>query len=192
MSKRVTPAILGIALISFFVPWVSVSCQGQTLMSLSGVQLVTGTTVQTPDYFGNAQRKAIPAEKTVIVVFLATLAGLGASLLRGEQGAKVTAASATGGLVMLLIFKYSSDNAVLKEGNGLLKIDYGLGMYLTGLMLLCAIGVTVYSMRSSPSPTTGPAVRSPADGVHFCSTCGARNGASDAFCRDCGQKLSPS
>lgn len=51
-TKKAIPAILGLALICFFLPFVTVSCQGQKLMTFSGIQLVTGTTIQEPQMFG--------------------------------------------------------------------------------------------------------------------------------------------
>ena len=56
MTKKFSPAIFGIVLICFILPFVTVSCQGQKLATLTGIQLITGTTIKQPNMTGKKQR----------------------------------------------------------------------------------------------------------------------------------------
>lgn len=44
--KRLTPALFAGALIAFFLSFVSISCQGQKIVTLTGLQLITGAEVE--------------------------------------------------------------------------------------------------------------------------------------------------
>lgn len=51
-TKKISPVILGIALICFFLPWINVSCQGEKVGTFTGIKLVTGTTIEQRGMFG--------------------------------------------------------------------------------------------------------------------------------------------
>jgi hypothetical protein len=186
--KRFSTAIFGIALICFFLPWVNVSCQGQKVATFSGVQLVTGTTVEEPQMFGPAIEKKIPGEFLAILVFLSACAGLALSFIKDKRGA--TGATVTGGMgiIFLLLLKSKLDNDILRQGQGILQIDYGAGFYLTLLLFLFAIGINIYSIAQGKgiSPFQGKDV----SGYKFCTQCGAKNESGNEFCKKCGTKFS--
>ena len=50
--KKFSPAIYVVIVILFFMPFVNLSCGGQTIMSISGFQLITGTEVDAQGMFG--------------------------------------------------------------------------------------------------------------------------------------------
>ena len=76
-SSKTSSALYGIALICFVMPFVVVSCQSQKVLTLTGVQLVTGTTMEQP--------------------------GSGPKVMRGDLLAKITLLATVGGLVICLI-----------------------------------------------------------------------------------------
>jgi hypothetical protein len=57
MKNFLSPAIYGVIILCFFLPWVSVSCQGQPIVTFSGFQLAKGTTFDQPKS-ENGGRKA--------------------------------------------------------------------------------------------------------------------------------------
>ncbi|MBM3243119.1 hypothetical protein FJZ31_43220, partial [Candidatus Poribacteria bacterium] len=80
--KKLSPAIFVIILICFFLPFVSASCGGQKLATLSGVQLVTGTTVEgarpSEDIFrAEKATQKVDTEPLAIAALITTLVGLG-------------------------------------------------------------------------------------------------------------------
>ncbi len=41
--KKFSPALFGVIILCFFLPFANLSCSGQTVMTLTGFQLITGT-----------------------------------------------------------------------------------------------------------------------------------------------------
>ena len=51
-ERAIRPTLAGIALICFLLPFLKITCAGQQIASVSGVDLVTGTKLEKPDMFG--------------------------------------------------------------------------------------------------------------------------------------------
>lgn len=188
MHKKLSPAIFGIALICFFLPWVNVSCQGQKVMSFSGIQLVTGTTIEEPTMFGAEQKRKVKGETFAILTFLSAIGGLALSFIKDKKGTIGTVVTGSIGIVFLLLLKSKLDNDILRETGGMVQLDYMAGFYLTLLLFLSVAGINVYSMMQGkgaflPQGKGGAAHK-------FCPECGARVKPDAAFCSECGAKFS--
>lgn len=140
-ARKISPAIFGIALIMFFLPWINVSCGGERAATFSGIQLVTGTTIKNP--IENRTDK-VKGEPLAIFALLVVIVGFGVSFLKDKSGAIGPAIAGGVGAIILLMLKYKLDNEILKEGGGMLHLDYGVGFYSTLVLFLFAIGINVY------------------------------------------------
>jgi len=146
-TKKISPALFGVILVSFFLPFVNISCQSQKLMTLTGVQLATGTTIEQPSLFGRETKKQeIPAEPMAIFSLIAAVVGLGTSFLKTKNSAVAPAASGGIGLVLTLIMKSKIDDAVLKNGQGIIQVDYEIGFWLVFLLFLSAAILNAYNL----------------------------------------------
>ena len=155
-AKKFSPAIFGIALICFFLPFMNVSCQGQKIATLTGIQLVTGTTIQQPELpslFGGKKQvqkpEKVAGEPLAILVLLSAVVGLGLSFLKGRKSSIAPAIIGVAGLILLLLLKAELDNDILSEGQGILQLEYGIGFWLTFLLFLFAAGLNgfLFSQR---------------------------------------------
>ena len=71
----------GVAVLCFFLPWITVSCQGMPLsFSFSGWTLAVGTTIE---------NQRIPGEPILFLVVLAAIALIPLSLLGSGRGREV-------------------------------------------------------------------------------------------------------
>lgn len=147
--KKFSPAIFGIAFICFFFPFINVSCEGRKVASFTGIQLVTGTTIEQPGLLGQKQVKKLDGEPLAIIAFLSGIAGIGLSFLKGKKGAMVPAVTGGIGMILLLALKAKLDNDLLREGGGLLQVECAAGFWLTFLLYLGAIGVNAILLSSS-------------------------------------------
>jgi hypothetical protein len=140
--KKFSPAIYGLALICFFLPFTHISCQGEKVATFTGVQLVTGTTIEQTEMFSEGKKaKKIAPEPLAILVLFSTIAGLGLSFLKGKESTLASAIAGGAGLIFLLLLKAKIDNEVLKEGEGVLRVEYGAGFWLILLLFLFAAGL---------------------------------------------------
>jgi hypothetical protein len=186
-TRKLSPVVFVLALICFFLPFVTFSCQGQRVATFSGMQLVTGTTLQQPQAFGPPQQQKIDPEPLALLAALAALAGLAVSFLRGKRGAIPPAIAGGLGVVFMLALKSKLDGDVLRQGQGAIQVSYEAGFYAAVILFVGALLINGYALvqgsgLSVPLPRGAP-------GYRFCPQCGARNAAADLFCKECGAKF---
>jgi len=148
LIKKNSPAFYGIILICFFLPFVNLSCSGQTIMSLSGFQLITGTEVKQPNMFGQdmleqdnmADKKSeeIEAQPMALFAFLAALVALLVSLIKKKSVTIINVVMSTLGFIFLLLLKFSidGDSALNSAGQGVISLDYQFGYWFSFLLFL--------------------------------------------------------
>ncbi len=185
-TKKFSLAIFGIVLVCFFLPFITVSCQGQKITTLTGIQLVTGTTIEQPSMFGKKQVQKVSGEPLAALVFLCAAFGLGSSFIKGKKSAIAPAAAGGIGLISLLMLKLKLDNEILREGKGMLELEYGVGFWVVLILFLIAIVLNVYLMQGKTfSLLEGIGTK----GYKFCTHCGSKNDIGNGFCSDCGTKF---
>ncbi|MBD3180857.1 hypothetical protein GF312_01095 [Candidatus Poribacteria bacterium] len=81
LIKKVSPSVFGIIVICFFMPFVNISCAGENIITLTGFQLITGTSIDQSDPFGRGQSEKVPPEPLGIAVFVCGILGLLLSFL---------------------------------------------------------------------------------------------------------------
>ncbi|MFN3396681.1 MAG: zinc-ribbon domain-containing protein [Thermodesulfovibrionales bacterium] len=188
IPKKLSPAIFGIALICFFLPWINVSCQGQKVMSFSGIQLVTGTTIEEPTMFGPAQKRKVKSEAFALLTFLSAIAGLVLSLMKNKKGTIGTIVSGCAGIVLLLMLESKLDSDIKKETAGMLQLNYDIGFYLTLVLFIAVAGINAYSIMRYKGMTL-PQINNQSPSFKFCSQCGAKLHSDATFCSECGHSL---
>lgn len=128
-ARRFSPALFGIIAICFLLPFVAITCSGQELFSLSGLDLVTGTEVgqddlaseftegfnQLEEGFGGEttteteaadEETAIDPEPAAILALALAVIGLIAGFaLKGDRGALVSALAGILGVLALLALR---------------------------------------------------------------------------------------
>lgn len=144
-AKKFSPAVFGMIIISFFLPFAEVSCSGQRIMSVTGLQMVTGTTIQQPGMFGEeTESQKIAPQPLAIVTLSCVVIGLILSFIRNRRSAILPAVSAAIGTVTLVLLKSKIDNDVFTEGGGAIQVRYVLGFWVMLILLIVAVGLNVY------------------------------------------------
>ncbi|MBM7866050.1 hypothetical protein GTO89_06155 [Heliobacterium gestii] len=154
LARKVSPALFGLILICFLLPFVTVSCQGHEVVTLTEMQFATGSTIESPDLMtGKNQSEKIDANPFATGALVVTVAGLAVCFVRLRSKHMLTAGLAVVGLALNLFLKNSIDNEILKKGSGMLQLSYGFGFYGSLLLYLAAIGAGVFLLRSDrPGP----------------------------------------
>ena len=92
--KKISPAFYGVIILLFFLPFVNLSCSGQTVMSLTGFQLITGSEYSDNsmnNMFGqmnnsqSSEKKEIESQPLALFALLAAIAGLVFSLIKKKS-----------------------------------------------------------------------------------------------------------
>lgn len=145
-SKKLSPALFGLTLICFCMPFVTISCQEQKIMEFNGVQLATGTTIKQPTFNGPAKEEKIAGNPLAGLAIVAGVVGLGTSFIKAKKAAVAPAGSGAAGSILLLMLKSTLDNEIVKQGQGLLLVNYGFGFWLAFLLFVASTIVNVYSV----------------------------------------------
>ena len=156
-----------VALLLFLLPWVTVSCAEQTLVSLSGVDLATGSVTVVNPLTGDSTTPAGSGECDLPVLIAALLiagALVAGFVLRRALAATVSIAALA---VASVLISYSvlyrlpdraRESATADSAQGiseaqiaeLIRVDVAYGFWLTLAALLGAIVVTVLARSQAP------------------------------------------
>ena len=160
--KKFSPAFYGVIVILFFLPFVNLSCGGQTIMSITGFQLITGTEVKASGMFGEMnsnddlntdQKKEIEPQPLALFAFLAALIGLIISFFKMRIPALANIVISIAGVVFLLLLKVSLDgDADLNvSGQNVITLDYQFA-YWFSIILFIAGAVVQWKIFADEGP----------------------------------------
>ena len=135
---RAAPLTYAAVAICFFFTFLNVSCQGQRVVSLSGLQLAFGTTIETRTMFGGTEKKKVSPEPIVAGALIAALTGLIFSIRKSGRR-KISTVAGVVGFLLLLAYKSKTDGDVLRQGGGMIQVDYGGGFILAVALFAVAI-----------------------------------------------------
>jgi len=82
----------------------------------------------------------------MVLALISGFIGLGTSFIKAKKGAIAPAASGATGSILLLIIKSKLDDEIIKQGQGLLLVTYGLGFWLAFFLFVSATVLNVYSV----------------------------------------------
>jgi len=184
MPKKSIPGVLLLGLLCFFFTFASVSCNGQPLVAITGIQMVTGSSVSAPQMFGPPKVHQIPPEPSVIVAFLCGIAALGLSFLPGKKTIFIPVGLSTTALIALFIFKSNLDSEAMRQTGGMIHPEFGNGFWGAVLFYLGALVLGVVEARSSVAPALSRSTP-----VRKCSNCGEEVLQEWKFCKHCAKPL---
>lgn len=176
-GRRFTPGLFGIILLCFLLPFVSVTCSGQNLMTAKGLDFVIGAdvnidedfeeTFQDLEDFGDTETQ--PGEEPegqgrfaddridpnifAIIAFAAAAVGLLLALFLRNRNRMLSAAIAAALIIVSLIAFRIDISGDAEEGEGLISVDYRIGWWgviIVALVILAAHAVELWGQRRAP------------------------------------------
>lgn len=148
-NLRIAPFAL--ALLCLILPFVDITCGGHKALSLNGIQLMTGTELEQKDPFSGqtTKKQKIDGEPLMIAVVIGAIVAGGLCFQR-DTASKVTAAIVGGvAFVLMLVLKAKMDNEAVKQGKGLLGVEYQIGFILMCVFLLAGTIIAATQSKSS-------------------------------------------
>ncbi|MGA7242161.1 MAG: hypothetical protein WBX19_03210 [Terracidiphilus sp.] len=132
-------------LLCFFLPFVTVSCNGMKVYSFTGQQLATGTTMSQPEMFGPPKTQKVDPNAFAAVAFLCSAAGVILCLL-GRKMIRSVAVTASVGSASLLAMKIQLDHQIQKQGMGVAENKYQFGFFIALLLMMVSAGWSLYQI----------------------------------------------
>lgn len=130
---RIAPFVLGI--LCFLLPFIEVSCSGQKLASFTGLQLITGSELQSP-MGGEPQKYGL--EPFALISMLCFVAGVVFALQVSKYVARNMVIISSASLISMFILKVRIDGAITKNSASIpITVNY-----LSGYWLACISGIS--------------------------------------------------
>lgn len=202
VEKFLSPALFLLVALCFFLPFVSFTCQGQKLATITGMELVTGTKIEkfemekvdeqqkSPDL---DNERNVDSEPLAVAAFIFALIGIVVSIIPRYSKVISLIAGALG--VLSLLFLRSGIGADLPGDSDfkILEVTYEWGYYLALILFIVAFLINLYPLRVRNKIISD---LPPADDAHltdivYCSKCGTPNDPENIFCEKCGHSLTP-
>jgi hypothetical protein len=157
-----------IALLGFVLPWVTISCAGQTLASIDGVSLVTGNIRMRNPMTGAVERHSGSPEALVLLCLFAIGLGLLLSFILPRRKAAVAAIISCGSAVLFALIELyiripgelrtsmargrpgRFDQPLDRSMERMIGINPGSGFWITVLALAAVIGLSIYILKRVP------------------------------------------
>jgi len=173
-----------VALLLFALPWVTVSCAEQTLISMSGVDLATGQLTMNNPMTGASESPpgAGKGDMLVIIGAILILLSLAATyVLKGKTGAMAAIAGCVlaGGALAYTVLVRIPDSAregALAGGSGgasqgmnqaqiaeMIRVNIEIGFWLVLVALAAAVVLNFLAMKGSEAPAAVAAPAPPAE-----------------------------
>lgn len=146
----VLSAKFGLIAFMFLMPFINISCSGMVIFPLSGMDLAVGTTIETKEPFsGKIKTHKVEAEPFALFALGAAVFGLLLGFVKAKPARIVNAVSGGAGAVFLLLLKNKIDKAVMKEGGGMISVNYEAGFWIAMVLFILTVGVSIHAISAS-------------------------------------------
>jgi len=172
MTRKIALGIFLLAIIFFLMPWVSVSCAGQDIIQVSGLDMVTGSyDVPAGEELGDMPSESEPF---AIWALVAAAVGLIVSLFAWKIGYILRILSGLAGIGLLIALKTKISNdftsQMSDEMMGIVQVKYLIGYWLTLVAFAAAAivsaikneyAIKIVKTQEPSAPTGGPPAEKP-------------------------------
>jgi hypothetical protein len=171
-----------VALLLFVLPWVTVSCADQTLITMTGVDLATGSVTMNNPMTGAAERppgSGDPDELVIVGALLILLALAATFVLKGTTaamaaiGGTLLGGAALAYTVLVRVPASAREGATSGGGGGstpgmsqeqiaeMIRVNIEIGFWLVLAALAAAIVLDFLAMKGSSAPAVAAAAPEP-------------------------------
>jgi lysylphosphatidylglycerol synthetase-like protein (DUF2156 family) len=200
-NKFVSPALFLLVALCFFLPFVSFTCQGQRIATITGMELVTGTKIEKfqMQNFNMQQEESdldkerdVNSEPLAVAAFIFAIMGIVVSLIPRYSKILSIILGALG-VLMLLFLRSSIGGEVTGDFDfKIVEVSYEWGYYFALLLFAAGFALNLYWKISENKLS----VSTNADDINFsdavlCPKCGYSNSTGSIFCSKCGHTLTP-
>jgi hypothetical protein len=155
-SPRRLPTFgFALALFAFLLPFLSISCAGSHV-TMTGLQLATGSLPSEFESMGmtkkswNSKEEGFSGDLFTLFALLATIGGLALSLAKGVTSRWPGILLAALAAVSLAVTRANLLTSVVKEGRGLVTVQFQLGFWLAFLAFGLSIAAYIVTQWDLP------------------------------------------
>jgi hypothetical protein len=159
-TRKYLQGILILSVLCFILPFVSVSCNRQKVVTFTGFQLALGTTVQQPQVFGSSKAQKVDPEPMAVLALVCCLAAVVLGFL-SSRAVQISAAVLAGvSVVALMLLKSNLESKVQQQSLGAFQIDFEIGFWFVVLLNVSGAALAAFtpwrSRERSPAAERAP------------------------------------
>ena len=141
---KYSAGVFVLAALSFLLPFVAASCNGQRLVEVTGIQLVTGTKVDAPSAYGYNEKREMNPEPLAILAFIATVTGIVFFFVKSKIRRILSRISGGIGFIFVLLLQSKLNSDAANQGGNLLQVNYLIGFWIALVLLLVGAIMNIY------------------------------------------------
>lgn len=149
--KKFSPAAFVIVIFCFFLPFVNITCGGQTVVSLTGIKLVTGAEIKPQGIFDQKNMPENPAEQQkdkfkmdenidpqpmALLALIMAVTGLVLSFIRQKITALIGMIASILGAAFMLLLKANLDSDLPSEAQMVIEAEFQIWYWLALIMFI--------------------------------------------------------
>ena len=200
LKKILNPVLFLIIIICFFLPFFNLTCQQQKIASITGFELISGTTISTNGFDKGMKDLSIPGlnkgtktedvspEPLALIALLLAVAGLIVSFFGKISDIGAASAGLLGTMVLIFLSSFISDNILGKVGYQPLAVECAMGYYLSLIFFIIALIYNTYLfyLRYNFIQAGASMVE---EKMRICPACGTVNDKVSLYCNKCGGNM---
>lgn len=143
--RQLIPPAFGIAALCFFLTFCNLTCGGQRIASVTGINLIIGTELKPPDMFGGdmfgdegGQIKHIDPNIWAIIAFGSALLGLVAFIRRFKDEDRIGTYAGIAGFISLIILQITIQRMVNNQTEQVVEAEFQIGYWLSVIAFAAA------------------------------------------------------
>lgn len=138
IKKKISPALFGIIIICFFLPFFTLSSKGETVKKICGFQSATGTNVKNEL---TRQTERVDSNNYAVIAIFAAAAGTVVGFARVKNSNIISSVLSLAGFLSLILFRGPINPKELLQH---LEVKYNVGYILSLLLFLAALVYNTY------------------------------------------------
>jgi hypothetical protein len=168
--KKFSPAAFVIIIFCFFLPFVNITCGGQSVMSLTGIQLITGAEYKPQGMFDqkdlaedsawqekdklSVEQRNIDFQPMALLALLMAVIALALSFIRKKMTVVICMVVSVLGAVFLLLLKASLDSDTPSEAQLIIEIEYQFWYWFALLLFIAGAVLEWFNFRETDEAIT--------------------------------------
>jgi hypothetical protein len=199
-KRIINPILFLIIIICFFLPFFNLTCQQQKIASVTGFDLISGTTISTnsinkemkglsiPEINKGIKTEEVSPEPLALIAFLLAVIGMILSFFGNISEIGASIAGLLGILVLIFLSSFISDDILGKVQYQPLAVECATGFYLALIFFITALIYNAYLfyLRYKSIPANMPTLD---ERMIICPTCGTVNDQVSLYCNKCGGSM---
>jgi len=202
LKKILNPIFFVIVIISFILPFFNLTCQQQKIASITGFELITGTSISTNSLNNGLKGTSVPQneiskgiksdsvspEPLALITLLLAVGGLIISFYEKFSDIGSASAGLLGTLSLIFLSSVITDNILGKVHLQPLAVECGTGYYISIIVFIIILICNAYLFfqRIMYKPTD---IHTSGTRMRFCPQCGYKNDMVSLYCNNCGSRM---